>query len=110
MPGLIVGAVATRASGHAARLATRHLIEPHADRRQKVTLADDKGFDTQDFVVKLRAINVTPPLAQHTEGRHSAIDGQTTRHRGLPKGGWQFTRARATYKLLRLPKLLMVAA
>jgi hypothetical protein len=29
--GLIIGAVATRASGHAERLAARHLIEPHAD-------------------------------------------------------------------------------
>jgi transposase len=30
--GLIVGAVATRASGHAERLAAVHLIEPHAER------------------------------------------------------------------------------
>jgi hypothetical protein len=44
--GLIVGAVATRASGHAERLAARHLIEPRADRQQKVTLGGDKGFDT----------------------------------------------------------------
>src|SRR3712207_7402280 len=28
--GLIVGAVATRASGHAERLAALHLVEPHA--------------------------------------------------------------------------------
>jgi hypothetical protein len=37
--GLIVGAVATRASRQAKRLAARHLIEAHADRPQKVTLA-----------------------------------------------------------------------
>ena len=30
--GLIVGATATRASGHAERLAAQHLIEPHANR------------------------------------------------------------------------------
>jgi len=80
--GLIVGAVATRASGHAERLAALHLLEPHADRPQKVTLAGDKGFDTQDFVAELREINVTPHVAQNTNGRRSAIDGRTTRHPG----------------------------
>lgn len=80
--GLIVDALATRASGHAERLAALHLVEPHADRPQKVTLAGDKGFDTQDFVAELREINVTPHLAQNTSGRRSAIDGRTTRHPG----------------------------
>jgi transposase len=80
--GLIVGAVATRASGHAERLAALHLVEPYADRPQKVTLGGDKGFDTQDFVAELREINVTPHVAQNTNGRRSAIDGRTTRHPG----------------------------
>jgi IS5 family transposase len=123
------------------RLAARHLIEPYADRPQKVTLGGDKGFDTQDFVAELREINVTPHVAQNTNGRRSAIDGRTTRHagyaislrirkrieeafgwaktvaglrkarhRGLPKVGWQFTLAMAAYNLVRLPKLLVVAA
>ncbi|MBV1795744.1 IS5 family transposase [Siccirubricoccus sp. G192] len=80
--GLIVGAVATRASGHAERLAALHLVEPHGERPQRVTLGGDKGFDTQDFVAELREINVTPHLAQNTSGRCSAIDGRTTRHPG----------------------------
>jgi hypothetical protein len=80
--GLIVGAVATRASGHAERLAALHLVEPHAERPQKVTLGGDKGFDTGDFVAELREINVTPHVAQNTSGRRSAIDGRTTRHPG----------------------------
>ena len=80
--GLIVGAVATRASGHAERLAALHLMGPHADRPQKVTLAGDKGFDAGDFVAELREINVTPHVAQNTSGRRSAIDGRTTRHPG----------------------------
>jgi transposase len=80
--GLIVGAVATRASGHAERLAALHLVDPHADRPQKVTLGGDKGFDTQDFVAELREINLTPHVAQNTNGRRSAIDGRTTRHPG----------------------------
>jgi transposase len=80
--GLIVGAVATRASGHAERLAALHLIAPHADRPNPVTLGGDKGFDARDFVAELREVNVTPHLAQNTSGRRSAIDGRTTRHAG----------------------------
>ena len=85
--GLIVGAVATRASGHAERRAALHLITPHADRARPITLGGDKGFDTQDFVAELRDINVTPHVAQNTRaqnvsGRRSAIDGRTTRHAG----------------------------
>ena len=80
--GLIVGAVATRASGHAERLAALHLIAPHADRPNPITLGADKGFDARDFVDELREVNVTPHLAQNTSGRRSAIDGRTTRHPG----------------------------
>jgi transposase len=80
--GLIVGAVATRASGHAERRAAQQLIEPHAGRAQRVTLAADKGFDTRDFIAEMRAINVTPHVAQNDNGRRSAIDGRTTRHPG----------------------------
>jgi len=80
--GLIIGATATRASGHAERLAALHLIEPYADRPQSITLAGDKGFDARDFVAELREINVTPHVAQNTNGRRSAIDGRTTRHPG----------------------------
>jgi transposase len=47
--GLIVGAVTTRASGHAERLAALALIEPHADRPQPITLGADKAYDTADF-------------------------------------------------------------
>jgi transposase len=114
--GLIVGAVATLASGHAERLAALHLVEPHADRPQKITLGGDKGFDTGDFVAELREINVTPHVAQNTNGRRSAIDGRTTRHPGYTVSlrirkriDWQFTFAMAAYNLVRLPKLLGAA-
>jgi transposase len=80
--GLIVGALATRASGHSERLAALHLMEPHADRAGRVTLGADKGYDAQDFVAELREVNVTPHVAQNTSGRRSAIDGRTTHHSG----------------------------
>ena len=34
------------------------------------------------FVNELRAMRVTPHVAQNTSGRRSAIDGRTTRHGG----------------------------
>ncbi len=80
--GLIVGAVTTRASGHAERLAALALIEPHAKRPQPITLGADKGYDAGEFVMELRDKAVTPHLAQNTSGRRSAIDARTTRHPG----------------------------
>jgi transposase len=80
--GLIIGAVTTRASGHAERLAALTLIEPHAERPQPVTLGADKGYDAGDFVMELRDKAVTPHVAQNTSARRSAIDGRTTRHPG----------------------------
>src|SRR5918994_863394 len=74
--GLVVDACLTRADGHAER------IEPYADRSRAITLGADKAFDTQDFVNELRAMTVTPHVAQNTNGRRSAIDGRTTRHAG----------------------------
>jgi transposase len=80
--GLIVGAVATRASGHAERLAALALIEPHAQRPHPITLGGDKNYDTNDFVMELRERAVTPHVAQNDTNRRSAIDGRTTRHPG----------------------------
>jgi transposase len=80
--GLVVGAVATKASGHAERLAALHLMEPHGGRATAVTLGADKAYDTADFVMECREAGITPHLAQNTAGRRSAIDGRTTRHAG----------------------------
>ena len=80
--GLVVGACLTRADGQAERVAALALVEPHADRPRAITLGADKGFDAQDFVNELRAMKVTPHVAQNTSGRRSAIDRRTTRHAG----------------------------
>ena len=80
--GLVVGAVATRAWGHAERLAALSLIELFADRPRPVTLGADKGYDSGDFVMECRENAVTPHLAQNQSGRCSAIDGRTTRQPG----------------------------
>jgi transposase len=51
-------------------------------RRPGRTLGADKAFDTADFVETLRAMELTPHVAQHTRGRRSALDGRTTHHPG----------------------------
>ena len=80
--GLVVDACLTPADGHAERIAALHMIEPRADRPHAITLAADKAYDAEDFINELRAMKVTPHVAQNASGRASAIDGRTTRHAG----------------------------
>src|SRR5712672_687143 len=39
-------------------------------------------YDAAAFVADMRALNVTPHIAQNVSGRRSAIDARTTRHPG----------------------------
>ena len=79
--GLAVAGKATLASGYAEREAALELIEPKAG-GSRITLAGDKGYDVADFVESLRAMEVTPHVAQNDTNRSSAIDARTTRHPG----------------------------
>jgi hypothetical protein len=63
-------------------VAALHMIEPHANRPQAVTLGADKAYDAEDFVNELRSMKVTPHVAQNVGHRRSAIDRRTTRHGG----------------------------
>jgi hypothetical protein len=40
------------------------------------------GLDAAAFVADMRALDVTPHIAQNISGRSSAVDGRTTRHAG----------------------------
>jgi transposase len=79
---LFVDACLTEANGHAERIAALHMIEPRADLPRAITLGADKAYDAEDFINELRAMKVTPHVAQNINGRASAIDGRTTRHKG----------------------------
>jgi transposase len=79
--GLVVGEDTTLATGTAERDAGQTLMAPLA-RAGRTTLGADKTYDTQGFVAGMRALGVTPHVAQHKNGRRSAIDGRTTRHAG----------------------------
>lgn len=79
--GLIVKTMVTPANGYGEREAAVVMLDSIPG-RHRITVAADKGYDTRDFVAGLRAMHVTPHIAQHIAGRRSAIDGRTTRHPG----------------------------
>jgi IS5 family transposase len=79
--GLVVNTRLTPATGTAEREAALALVRERPG-RQRMTVGGDKNYDTQAFVHDLRALQVTPHVAQHTTNRTSAIDGRTTRHPG----------------------------
>lgn len=79
--GLIVDVRTTHATGRAEREAAVAMVAAAAHGRH-VTLGADKAYDAAEHVAHLRAIGVTPHVAQNLSGRRSAIDGRTTRHPG----------------------------
>jgi transposase len=81
--GLVVETEMTQATGTAERAAAIVMINAHdPGSERRITVGADKGYDTADFVADLRAMNVTPHVAQNDKGRRSAIDARTTRHKG----------------------------
>jgi transposase len=82
--GLLVDLQVTRATGTCEREAAAEMLRRQARKRIKPkTLGGDKGYDTMDFVRKLRRWRITPHIAANTERRGgSTIDGRTTRHIG----------------------------
>jgi transposase len=78
--GLVTDILITEAAGRAEREAALRMLDrqERRQRRKRITLGADKGYDTQDFIADLRKRNVTPHVAQNESGRRSAIDGRTT--------------------------------
>jgi IS5 family transposase len=130
--GLVANVCVTPATGTAEREAALWLL---AEARDAATVGGDKGFDVPSFVAGVRALGVTPHVAQKVTG--SAIDDRTTRHAGYAisqqrrklieqvfgwlktvgglrklrhRGGervdWVVTFAAAAYNLIRLRTLL----
>jgi transposase len=133
--GLIVDTMLTTATGTAERAAAETMLGRQTG-RHRATVGADKAYDAADFVTALRAMRVTPHLAQNS-ARRSAIDRRTTRHagyatsqrirkrveeafgwikttggfrktryRGTTRVGWMFTLTATACNLVRLPKLL----
>jgi len=80
--GLAVQTELTQATGTAEREVAVAMVAAQAPDGD-VTLGGDKNYDTQGCVADLRAVGVTPHVAQNTTRRGgSAIDRRTTRHPG----------------------------
>ena len=82
--GFIVDTAVTEASGTAERDAAIVMLGDLPLTTRRVTIAGDKNYDTRAWVAAVRAMQVTPHVAQYTATvrRHSAIDERTTRHTG----------------------------
>jgi transposase len=80
--GLIVEAELTAATGTAEREAALRLLARQRRRRRRgrMSVAADKGYDTQGFVAGVRELGATAHVAAKKRG--SAVDGRTTRHAG----------------------------
>ena len=88
--GLVVGTDYTMADGKAERKAGRKLAKQvKKGRKTRLTFGADKAYDTQDFVEKMRELQVTPHVAQNNKNRSSAIDSRTTRHAGYEISQWK---------------------
>jgi transposase len=80
--GLVVEARVTTATGTAEREAALAMIEEQTSGQRRVTMGGDKGYDVREFVEEVRALRVTPHVAQNNKKRSSAIDERTARHAG----------------------------
>jgi transposase len=87
--GLAVAGKVSQADGTAERRASEALLKRKARRRgRRITVGEDKAYDSRDHVTALRQMNVTPHVAQNDaltktgRRRTSAIDRRTTRHVG----------------------------
>ena len=85
--GLAVTGMVTLANGTAERRASEVMLKARSkEAGHRITVGEDKAYDTADHVAKLRAMNVTAHVTQNDtvtktgKKRRSAIDGRTTRH------------------------------
>lgn len=79
--GLILDVRTTHATGRAEQEAAEAMIRA-ATRGRRATPGVDKAYDAAEHIARLRAIGVTPQVAQNTSRCRFAIDGRTTRHAG----------------------------
>ncbi len=87
--GLAVAGAVTQATGTAERRASEAMLKARRKASgDRITVGEDKAYDTADHVAAVRELDVTPHVACNDaptktgKRRRSAIDGRTTRHPG----------------------------
>lgn len=78
--GLLVDLRVSEATGRSERQTAIEMLAQR-QRRCRITVAADRGYDSADFVSHCRDANITPHVTQNTHCR-SAIDGRTVHHAG----------------------------
>jgi len=78
--GLLVDLRVSEATGRSERQTAIEMLEQR-QRRRRITVGADRGYDSADFVGHCRDTKITAHVAQNTHCR-SAIDGRTVRHAG----------------------------
>jgi transposase len=80
--GFIVDTAVTDATGTAERDAAIAMLGELPLTTRRPTVGADKNSDTRAWVAAVRAMGITPHVAQSTRYRSSAIDRRTTRYPG----------------------------
>lgn len=86
--GLAIAGTVTPANGTAERRASEAMLKKKAKSSRRITVGEDKAYDTSDHVAVLRRMGITAHVAQNDsltktgKRRRSAIDARTTRHIG----------------------------
>jgi hypothetical protein len=135
--GLAVAGMVTLADGTAERRASEIMLKAKAkEAGRRITVGEDKAYDTADHVANLRALNVTPHVTQNDsitatgkrrQTRHQGyglsqscramiecIFGwgkqhgtmRKTKHRGLARVATDFLLNLIACNLIRIPTLL----
>jgi len=87
--GLVVAGAVTQADGTAERRTSEAMLKARRKAAgRRITVGEDKAYDTADHVAALRRLGITPHVACNDaetktgKRRRSTIDGRTTRHTG----------------------------
>ena len=87
--GLVVAGTVTQADGTAERRTSEAMLKARRKAAgRRITVGEDKAYDTADHVAAVRKLGITPHVARNDaetktgKRRRSAIDGRTTRYAG----------------------------
>lgn len=104
--GLIVAVEATQATGDAEPQASETMLKRVRKRvglRKRLTVGEDKGYDTQKHVNMLRRMNVTPHIAPKVSHGSGLLDGRTYCREGYTISQWKRRGIEETFGWVKGP-------
>jgi transposase len=98
--GLVVAACVTEANTGKEREAAWEMLGEVQQKKKRITLGADKGYDDFALVAKLRSARITPHIAQY-QRRTSSLDKRTTRHAGYWISLWRRARVENVFSWIK---------